>query len=50
MRLLISFSSGLSWNTDDNSLRQRFEEFGVVEDAVSHFLLPLISLFETFLP
>ncbi|KAJ9486309.1 hypothetical protein VN97_g7044 [Penicillium thymicola] len=27
------FIGGLSWNTDDNSLRQRFEEFGVVEDA-----------------
>ncbi|KAJ5332988.1 Nucleotide-binding alpha-beta plait [Penicillium brevicompactum] len=27
------FIGGLSWNTDDQSLRQRFEEFGVVEDA-----------------
>ncbi|KAJ5188014.1 Nucleotide-binding alpha-beta plait [Penicillium cf. griseofulvum] len=27
------FIGGLSWNTDDQSLRARFEEFGVVEDA-----------------
>ncbi|CAI7566032.1 unnamed protein product [Penicillium bialowiezense] len=27
------FIGGLSWNTDDQSLRQKFEEFGVVEDA-----------------
>ncbi|KAJ5997915.1 hypothetical protein N7522_009575 [Penicillium canescens] len=27
------FIGGLSWGTDDQSLRQRFEEFGVVEEA-----------------
>ncbi|EGO52917.1 hypothetical protein NEUTE1DRAFT_27845, partial [Neurospora tetrasperma FGSC 2508] len=25
---------GLSWNTDDNMLRAKFEEFGAVEEAV----------------
>jgi len=28
------FIGGLAWATDDYSLRQRFEEFGQVEDAV----------------
>lgn len=28
------FIGGLSWNTDDSSLRARFEEFGTVADAV----------------
>lgn len=28
------FIGGLSWNTDDSSLRARFEEFGAVSDAV----------------
>jgi len=28
------FIRSLSWNTDDNSLRSKFEEFGVVEEAV----------------
>jgi len=28
------FVGGLSWGTDDRALRQRFEEFGTVEDAV----------------
>lgn len=28
------FVGGLSWGTDDRSLRQRFEEYGTVEDAV----------------
>jgi len=28
------FIGGLSWNTDDHSLRVKFEEFGPVEDAV----------------
>jgi len=28
------FVGGLSWGTDDNSLRSKFEEFGVVEDAI----------------
>jgi len=29
------FIGGLAWATDDNSLRQKFEEFGTVEEAVS---------------
>lgn len=28
------FIGGLSWNTDNNSLRAKFEEFGAVEDAI----------------
>lgn len=28
------FIGSLSWNTDDSSLRARFEEFGTVSDAV----------------
>ncbi|KAH0606665.1 uncharacterized protein H6S33_003499 [Morchella sextelata] len=28
------FIRSLSWNTDDHSLRTKFEEFGVVEEAV----------------
>jgi len=28
------FIRSLSWNTDDNSLRSKLEEFGVVEEAV----------------
>jgi RNA recognition motif-containing protein len=28
------FIGGLSWNTTDESLRSKFEEFGIVEDAV----------------
>jgi len=28
------FVGGLSWGTDDHSLRSKFEEFGTVEDAV----------------
>jgi len=28
------FIRSLSWNTDDNSLRQAFETYGVVEEAV----------------
>jgi len=28
------FVGGLSWGTDDRSLRSRFEEYGTVEDAV----------------
>lgn len=27
--------SGLAWHTDDQALRQKFEEFGQVEEAVS---------------
>jgi RNA recognition motif-containing protein len=28
------FVGGLSWGTDDSSLRSKFEEFGTVDDAV----------------
>lgn len=28
--------SGLAWHTDDVALRTKFEEFGVVEEAVRH--------------
>jgi hypothetical protein len=31
----VNFTSGLSWHTDDATLRQKFEEFGTVEEAVS---------------
>ncbi|PMD39814.1 hypothetical protein L207DRAFT_401798, partial [Hyaloscypha variabilis F] len=27
-------TSGLAWHTDENALRQKFEEFGAVEEAV----------------
>ncbi|KAF4220829.1 hypothetical protein CNMCM5878_000485 [Aspergillus fumigatiaffinis] len=30
---LMNFTSGLSWNTDDATLRRKFEEFGTVEEA-----------------
>jgi len=29
------FIGGLAWHTDENALRQKFEEFGAVEEAVS---------------
>jgi len=28
------FIGGLAWHTDDNALRQKFEEFGAVEEAI----------------
>ncbi|EWC46329.1 hypothetical protein DRE_04500 [Drechslerella stenobrocha 248] len=28
------FVGGLAWHTDDQTLRQKFEEFGIVEEAV----------------
>ncbi|EPE06305.1 glycine-rich rna-binding protein [Ophiostoma piceae UAMH 11346] len=28
------FIGGLAWHTDENTLRQKFEEYGVVEEAV----------------
>jgi len=28
------FIGGLAWHTDENALRQKFEEFGAVEEAV----------------
>ena len=30
---------GLAWHTEDATLRQKFEEFGPVEEAVCHFEL-----------
>jgi RNA recognition motif-containing protein len=35
-RLLTITTSGLAWHTDENALRQKFEEFGAVEEAVSY--------------
>ena len=31
--------SGLAWHTDENALRQKFEDFGKVEEAVSYIFL-----------
>lgn len=31
---LTSFTSGLAWHTDDQTLRSKFEEFGAVDEAV----------------
>jgi len=36
----LTASSGLAWHTDDTALRQKFEEFGQVEEAVSSRTLP----------
>lgn len=36
-------SRSLSWNTDDDSLRIKFEEFGVVEEAVCLFAAAIVS-------
>lgn len=36
--------SGLAWHTDDTALRAKFEEYGVVEEAVNN----LSVLCETF--
>ena len=34
-RLPLTLDRGLAWHTDDGTLRQKFEEFGQVEEAVS---------------
>jgi hypothetical protein len=34
---------GLAWHTDETALRQKFEEFGAVEEAVS---APQVSFFK----
>lgn len=34
--MLTIATSGLAWHTDENALRQKFEEFGAVEEAVSY--------------
>jgi len=31
--------SGLAWHTNDETLRQKFEEYGQVEEAVSVFTI-----------
>jgi hypothetical protein len=33
--------SGLAWHTDDKTLREKFEEFGTVDEAVSAVHCPL---------
>lgn len=37
--------SGLAWHTEDATLRQKFEEFGPVEEAVCGptFIIPSMS-------
>ena len=32
--MLIVANSGLAWHTEEGTLRQKFEEFGAVEEAV----------------
>jgi hypothetical protein len=34
----LTLNRGLAWHTDDQALRQKFEEFGAVEEAVSDTL------------
>jgi len=34
VQLADCLDSGLAWHTDDSALRAKFEEFGVVEEAV----------------
>jgi RNA recognition motif-containing protein len=36
-------TSGLAWHTDENALRQKFEEFGAVEEAVRHSRSPFLK-------
>ena len=45
MPVLTMTISGLAWHTDENALRQKFEEFGAVEEAVSwsRMFQPLID-------
>jgi hypothetical protein len=53
--LLTENQSGLAWHTEEATLRQKFEEFGAVEEAVScsfvHHITPwgttrLVCLFD----
>jgi hypothetical protein len=39
VRASLTLHRGLAWHTDDQALRQKFEEFGQVEEAVSYSLL-----------
>ena len=41
---MLTSSSGLAWHTDENALRQKFEEFGAVEEAVSSGLPSALTL------
>jgi hypothetical protein len=45
MHLIVTITdipqSGLAWHTDENALRQKFEDFGKVEEAVSHHFFPI---------
>jgi RNA recognition motif-containing protein len=36
--------SGLAWHTEETTLRQKFEEFGVVEEAVCFVVLHFYSI------
>jgi hypothetical protein len=33
---ILTVTRGLAWHTDDATLRQKFEEFGTVEEAVRY--------------
>lgn len=37
---VLTIDSGLSWHTDDDALKRKFEEFGSVEEAVC---IPLVA-------
>ena len=41
---LTVFYRGLAWHTDENALRQKFEEFGAVEEAVGSILQKLLTI------
>ena len=38
VEMLTIFSRGLAWHTTDETLREGFEQFGAVEEAVSRSL------------
>ncbi len=40
----IFLSSGLAWHTEEATLRQKFEEFGAVEEAVSREFARLLFI------
>ena len=39
VRIVDNFVSGLAWHTTDESLKDKFSEFGEVEEAVKYNLL-----------
>lgn len=43
LSLLTRSPSGLAWHTTDATLREGFEKYGAVEEAVSHLLIYLPS-------